>query len=178
LDLFDFVFTPALREIGFLWQTRSIDEAQEHFCAAFTQNILGILSAEHAGPGVPCSAIGFCVEGEMHDVAIRMLSESLFMHGWDSNVYGANVPARNVAPLIQRREPNLVMISVTMTGNLRSAQRSIAAIRAANLKTKPRILVGGRPFQICPALVAKIGADGTAASASHLIAQIAPAPGQ
>lgn len=171
LDLFDFVFTPALREIGWLWQTRQIDEAHEHFCAAFTQIMVAVLSSEHAARPVPCSAVGFCVEGELHDVAIRMLCESLFMHGWDCNVYGANLPTSNVVSLVQRRQPNLIAMSVTMIGNLRSAQRSIAAIRAANLRTQPRILLGGRPFQICPRLVSKIGADGTAANCSDLISR-------
>lgn len=67
--------------------------------------------------------------------------------------------------------PDLVAISATMTYHLAEVQSAIRAIRNSTAPAKPKILVGGKPFMLCPELGPKIGADVTANSCSEILSR-------
>lgn len=159
-DIYDDVLVPCLRETGRLWQTRVINEAQEHFCAEIVNNLLSILTAQ-SDFDVPKKrrlAVGFCVANEQHSLGLRLALDCFQLLGWDTVSLGANVPIRNMDWLLQRK-PDVIAISVTMIYHLSDAQKAIAALRAVAMPGKQKIIVGGRPFILCPGLWEKVGAD-------------------
>lgn len=168
-DIYQHVFTPALHEVGRLWQTRQINEAEEHYCSHITQNLLALLSAQIAPLRIRKSVVGFCVSQEQHDIGIRLVTDCFALHGWDTVCLGSNVPTRNIEGILRNWLPDAVAISATMTYHLAEVQAAVEAIRSANIPRKPKIIVGGRPFNICPGLGSRIGVDATAQSCTELI---------
>ena len=169
-QIYAHVFAPVLHEVGRLWQRRKISEAEEHYCTEVTERVLAILSSEITAERVRKSVVGFAVEQEQHDVGIHLALDCFSMHGWDAVCFGKNVPTRNIPDLVTKWEPNVVALSVTMTYHLARVREVIRAIRALELKTRPKIIVGGRPFEICEDLAAKLGADASGKTCADVIA--------
>ncbi|HYE31415.1 MAG TPA: cobalamin-dependent protein [Methylomirabilota bacterium] len=169
LELYQHVLTPALHEVGRLWQIRNITEAEEHYCAHVTQNMLALLSADLAVPRVRKSVVGFSVGNEMHELGIRIVTDCFAIHGWDAVCLGSNVPTRNLDSILLTWNPAIIAISATMTYHLGEMQAAINAIKNSSQTHKPRIFVGGRPFNICPDLAKRLGADASAQSCAELI---------
>ena len=180
------VFQPALREIGRLWQMKKISVAQEHFCSAATQIVMSQLlpresAAERCGRGVVVA----CVSGDLHEVGARMVGDFFEMAGWDTYFCGANTPHAAVVQSVVERAADVLAVSATMGYHLHVVQDLIEAVRADPRCARVRVLVGGHPFTVDPALWRTVGADGTAADADadaavslagHWLAGSAPAP--
>ncbi len=165
------VFQPALQEIGRLWQLKKISVAQEHFCSAATQIVMSQLllrvpGAERCGRGV----IVACVSGDLHDLGARMVADLFEMAGWDSYFCGANTPHAAVVQSLVERAADVLAISATMGYHLHAVQELIELVRADPRCARLRVMVGGHPFTIDPALWRTIGADGTAADADAAVA--------
>jgi MerR family transcriptional regulator, light-induced transcriptional regulator len=165
------VLQPALREVGRLWQMRKISVAQEHFCSAATQILMSqllprVLAAERCGRGVVVA----CVSGDLHELGARMVSDFFEMAGWDSYFCGANTPQVAVVQLVVDRTPDVLAISATMGHHLHAVQDLIEMVRAKPRCSRLRVMVGGRPFTVDPALWRTVGADGTAADADAAVA--------
>lgn len=170
-ELYEHVFTPALYEVGRLWQTRQISEAEEHYCSQITQTMLAILSQEFSAARIGKSVVGFSVGNEMHEIGIRLVTDCFAIHGWDAVCLGSNVPTRNVDGIIRTWAPDVVAISATMTYHLSEVQAVIAEIKKVQISPKPKILVGGKPFRLCPGLGERIGADLTADACSEVVSR-------
>lgn len=170
-ELYEFVFTPSLQEIGRLWQLREISEAEEHYCSQATETMVAMLSAQFEPRRIRKTIVGFCVGNEFHEIGLRFVVDCFTMHGWDAVSLGSNVPTRNIDRVLRIWEPDVIAISATMTYHLSEVEKAIEAIRAAEIPQKPRILVGGRPFNICPGLGERIGADASGCGCSELISK-------
>lgn len=178
------VFQPALREIGRLWQMKKISVSQEHFCSAATQVVMSQLlprafAAERRGRGVVIA----CVSGDLHDVGARMVGDFFEMAGWDAYFCGANTPHDAVVQAVAERTADVLAVSATMGYHLHAVQDLIGLVRADPRCARLRIMVGGHPFAVDPALWRTVGSDGTAADADaavaladHWMEGMAPAP--
>ena len=92
-DIYMYVFEPSQHEIGRLWQTNQINMYQEHFCTAVTQNIMSqlypyIFQNEKNGHKL----VATCVNGELHEIGVRMVADLFEMEGWNTYYLGANTP--------------------------------------------------------------------------------------
>lgn len=165
------VFQPALREVGRLWQTKKISVAQEHFCSAATQILMSQLlpqavAAERRGRSVVVA----CVSGDQHEIGARMVGDFFEMAGWDTYFCGANTPHAALVQAVIERAADVLAISATMGYRLHAVRNLIEAIRAEPRCARLRVMVGGHPFNVDPALWRTIGADGTAADADLAVA--------
>lgn len=170
-DLYLQVFQPALREIGRLWQLDKINVAQEHFCSAATQVAMAqllprALPAERHGHGVMVA----CVRGDLHDLGARMVADFFEMAGWDVWFCGASTPHADLVQTLAGRATDVLAISATMGKYLHQVQELIELVRAHPRCARLRILVGGHPFAVDPALWQRLGADGTAGDAEAAVA--------
>ncbi len=158
-DIYLYVFQPGQYELGRLWQTRKIDVATEHYGTAITHSIMAqlyprILSSEKMG----LRFLGACINGEQHEIGIRMLTDLLELKGWDTYYLGSNTPPGSIIKKIKEREIDLAGISATMTYNLSNVEDLIKKIRSEAGDVK--IMVGGYPFRVDENLWKAIGADG------------------
>ncbi len=168
-DLYLLVFQPVQREIGRLWQSNHISVGQEHYCTACTQFIMAqlyprIFTAERNG----LRLVAACINGDLHEIGVRMVADLFEMEGWDTFYLGANTPVSGTLQQVTERSPHVLAISATLPVHLQSVVDLIAAARAAG--NSPRILVGGAPFNSVPGLWKDVGADGHARDAAEAVA--------
>ncbi len=169
-DIYLNVFQPCQRESGRLWQANQLSVAEEHYCTAATQLIMAQLSPHIFGTKrIGKSLVATCVGGELHEVGLRMVADFFEMEGWDTYYLGSNMPSSSVVQSLQAQNADLLLISVTMTFNVKLVSQLIAQVRSAALNRNLQILVGGYPFNIEPELWKQTGADGSAGSALEAI---------
>lgn len=162
-ELYLRVFQPVQREIGRLWQADSVSVAEEHYGTAITQLIMSQLYNQvFSTPRKGCRMIALTVEGEYHEMGMRMVSDLFELDGWDTYFLGASTPEKAIVAAVRDWQPDLVAVSATMTFNISKVARLIEAIKNAAGETKPAIIVGGLPFNVIPRLWEKLGADGYA----------------
>jgi methylmalonyl-CoA mutase cobalamin-binding domain/chain len=164
------VLQPALREVGRLWQMEKISVAQEHFFSAATQIVMSQLLLRVPAAKRCGSIVVACVSGDLHDLGARMVADFFEMAGWDAYFCGANTPHAAVVESVVERAADILAVSATMGCHLHAVQDLIEAVRDDRRCAKVRVVVGGHPFTIDPALWRTVGADGTAADADAAVA--------
>jgi len=170
-ELYLQVFQPALREVGRLWQTRKISVAQEHFCSAATQVVMSqLLPRSLPAPRRDRAVVVACVSGDLHEVGARMLGDFFAMAGWDCYFCGANTPHEGVVRSTAERAADVLAVSASMGCHLHTVHELLERVRADPACAGLRVMVGGHPFGIDPALWRTLGADGTAADAEQAVA--------
>jgi MerR family transcriptional regulator, light-induced transcriptional regulator len=166
------VFQQSQREVGRLWQLSRITVAQEHYCTAATQVIMNqffplILDAPRIGRRV----IALCVEGDLHEIGLRIVADLFELAGWDCDFIGANTPTESVLDSLGKHPVDLVILSATMTYHVKLVEEFIRKLRARPDTRHVPVLVGGRPFLIAEKLWQRVGADGWAADADTAVAK-------
>lgn len=142
-DLYLSVLAPAQRAVGEGWQAGRISVAQEHFCTAATQVVMGELF-QHVPPARPGARrmLVACSPGELHEIGARMVADLFELEGWDADYLGAPSRGALVAAVLATRA-QLVGLSVTMPEHWTGAMELAAAVRAHPACAAVKIIVGG-----------------------------------
>ncbi len=169
-DLYEHIFAATQYELGMLWQTNAITVAHEHYCTAATQSIMStlypyIINAEKK----KYKMMGCTVAGGLHELGIRMLSDSFEKDGWDTYYMGASMPDTNIISAVKEQQADILAISVTMPFDINKAETLINKIRIDQTLSNLKIIVGGHPFNLVPELWKRIGADGFAKNAREAV---------
>jgi signal transduction histidine kinase len=171
-DLYLQVFQPCQHEIGRLWQVNRISVAQEHLCTAATQLIMSqlypyVFAEEKTGR----TLVATCVEGDLHEVGIRMVADFFEMEGWNTFYLGASTPTASLVKTLVERRADVLAVSTSRTAHVGAVARLVAAVRASEVGDRVKILVGGHPFNIAPDLCRRVGADGCARDALSAVVE-------
>ncbi|MEM4525608.1 MAG: cobalamin-dependent protein [Methanothermobacter sp.] len=168
-DIYLNIFEPVQYEIGRLWQMNMITVAHEHYATGVTQMIIAELYpyileySEKTGKRL----VATCINNELHELGLRIVSDFFEMNGWDSIYLGANTPQDSIIKIIQEHKPELLAISATITYNISHVRKLVERVK--KLENPPKIMVGGHPFNIDPDLWRKVGADLHATNASMAV---------
>ena len=102
---------PVLNEIGRRWHAGEASVAQEHFATGLVRaRLLTLL--QHALAGVDHPAIlAACPPGEWHELGLIMICLFLARRGYTVGYLGANLPAEELARVVQDSAPRLVLLS-------------------------------------------------------------------
>jgi signal transduction histidine kinase len=169
-DIYLQVFQRCQREVGRLWQLKQITVAQEHYCTAATQLAMSQLYPSlFALPKNGRRLAAASVDGELHEVGLRIVTDLLESDGWDTLYLGANLPTGGVVQAIEQHRPDLLVISVTMAFHLPAVERLIALVRSSEAGPGVKVMVGGYPFNVDPELWRRVGADGHAGDAGEAL---------
>jgi methanogenic corrinoid protein MtbC1 len=153
-------------EVGRLWEANEISVAQEHYSTAVTQLVMSLLYPRICDtPKTRGAFVGVCVEGELHEVGIRMVCDLFELRGWQSSYLGSSMPPADLLRFIEQKRPDVIGISAIYEANVESARQLIVQLRSIG-PSGVTILAGGRPFLGQPELWREIGADGSAADAA------------
>lgn len=120
LDLYEWVITPAMHEVGRLWERGAITVADEHLATELTQRALTALRADALGE--PDDATGrempramlAAVQGEQHSLGLRMAADLVEEAGYQTVYLGADVPTEDLLTAVESLSPDLLGLSVTM----------------------------------------------------------------
>lgn len=161
------VFQHCQFELGRLWEENRITVAKEHLATAITQLAMSQLYdrfdfADRVGKKM----VAACVGGELHEIGLRMVADFFELDGWNTHYLGANTPIRDVVEMAFDIGADVVALSTSMTFNVEKVRDAVQSIRTYRQPGMgPKILVGGRPFNVEPSLWQYVGADYFAASA-------------
>ena len=169
-ELYLHVFAPVQHEIGRLWQQNEISVATEHYCTAITQLVISQLYPwVFAGERRGRTLVATCIEGDLHELGVRMVADFFEMDGWDTIYLGANVPLRSIVDTVEEKGADLVAVSATISNHTGGIASLLGALRARPATRDVPVLVGGYPFNLEPELWRRLGASGHARDAEEAV---------
>ena len=152
IDFYDKLLKPVMYRIGDLWQKGQLDVATEH---ASTNTAIGLIkiineriTARTKGSQESSSqykAVICTPDGELHGLACNMIESLLLNNGFKAYNISTSIPTDEGIQYIHDVRPDIVFISVTLSENMRSAQRLIQQIQT-KYNNKLPIVVGGSAF--------------------------------
>ena len=144
--------------------------AQEHFATGLVRARLSSL-LQHALVGVDQPAIlAACPPGEWHELGLLMICLFLARRGYAVGYLGANLPAAELARVVQQRTPQLVLLSAQTDATAEALGDVLRSLRRLP-PPWPELAYGGWIFNARPELRAQtpgiyLGADARAAIAT------------
>ena len=146
VKFYERLLTPVMYRVGELWSNGTLDIATEHVCSNAAHTLVKIINEkvsrqiESAREG---KKILLCTpEGELHSLGCMIIESVLKSKGYSVFNIAPSVPSTSVISFANKLEPDLIIISITLTENIHAANRLINDI----LTTKadhPPILLGG-----------------------------------
>ncbi len=143
-DFYVDVLGPVLVEIGHGWEGGRLSVADEHLATGIADGVMRLVSRtatrrpRRSRERVLLAAVG----SEGHVVGLRMIADLAEGAGFDVRFLGAAVPVSDLAGAVNKQEPDVVVLSVTMAA---SGERLAAALDeiASAAHGVRAILVGG-----------------------------------
>lgn len=156
------VLGPALDEIGRLWVIGDIHIGEEHACTASTRVIMAQLLGEASKPPAreDRMVLTASVEGNAHEIGIRMVADIFELHGWRSIYLGTSLPPADLVQTARNFGVHCVCLSAMLTTHLDALRATIAELRADPVVGSTPVIVGGKAFADAPDLWRDLGADG------------------
>lgn len=169
-DLYEHVIFPAHRELGRMWQLGEISVAEEHYASAAAEWTLPQVAAiaEYL-PETGRTLAATTADGDHHVLGLRLVTDFFEFAGWRTYFLGASTPAPDLVQAMFEQRVDLLAVSASLGVHLRTVRSLISAIRSVPEVASTPIIVGGAAFAIAPDLWRKVGADGSAPSASAAV---------
>lgn len=143
-DVYDEVIGPALAEVGHQWEHGRMTIADEHLATGIAYDVMKLLARtatrhpRRSRERVLLAAVG----AENHVTGLRMVGDLAEGAGFDVRYLGAAVPVETLAPVVVKHEPEIVGLSVTMSGSAAKLVPAFEEILASG-HAPLGILVGG-----------------------------------
>jgi methanogenic corrinoid protein MtbC1 len=162
------VLVPAQTEVGRLWHAGKLSIHEEHCVTATTRTVLSLL-AERTPPGAALgkTVVGATVQGNAHELAVRVVTFLFEAHGWRAIALESELPPEEVARSMRDFDADLAALSAAMIVQLPALRDSVHAIRELSPRTK--IVVGGQAFAAAPDVWRRVGADALSQRAEDVV---------
>ncbi|MDH5570047.1 MAG: cobalamin-dependent protein [Nitrosopumilus sp.] len=139
-DFFDKILRPVMHQIGDDWAHNKISIATEHVASNVAQTLVKIIMDE-TNTSSTKKKILLCVPvGEEHHLGCDVIETYLTSKGYKVFNMGTSTPTESILHFIDDKNPELVMVSITLEDNLKAGQRLIKKIKE-NFKIP--VIVGG-----------------------------------
>ncbi len=145
VDLYERIIKASMYEVGDLWERGRISVATEHLASAIVEAILNelydrVISDNRKKKNVVVS----CVEGEFHQIGVKMVADVFEMQGWDAHFLGANTPTAELISFVGDVKPDVLALSLSISVHLQTLENALMSIR----KVFPdlTVIVGGYAF--------------------------------
>jgi MerR family transcriptional regulator, light-induced transcriptional regulator len=110
------IIFPFLEKIGILWQTGHIHPAQEHLVTnVIRQKLIVAIESSVSHIKVAKTFLLFLPEGEHHELGLLFMYYLLKSRGIKVIYLGANVPVKDVAYLVELKQPDFAFVHLTAT---------------------------------------------------------------
>ena len=140
------VLQPALVEAGDRWERGELLVAQEKEMSELTRDLIAELSRRHAAPNPQGpSVVAACVEGEDHELGLRMICGLLSAEGIKPHYLGANVASKFLLEAVGAHRPDAILLSATIGSTLSGVKDAFDVLgNALTADLLPSIVVGGK----------------------------------
>jgi MerR family transcriptional regulator, light-induced transcriptional regulator len=150
-DFYDKLLKPVMYRIGDLWQKGQLDVATEHASTNTAISLIKIINERITArtrsqeSSSKYKAVICTPDGELHGLACNMIESLLLNNGFKVYNISTSIPTDEGTQYIHDVRPDIVFISVTLSENIRSAQRLIQQIQT-KYNNKLPVVVGGSAF--------------------------------
>jgi methanogenic corrinoid protein MtbC1 len=150
-DFYDKLLKPVMYRIGYLWQKGQLDVATEHASTNTAISLIKIINERITArtrsqeSSSKYKAVICTPDGELHGLACNMIESLLLNNGFKVYNISTSIPTDEGIQYIHDVRPDIVFISVTLSENIRSAERLIQQIQT-KYNNKLPIVVGGSAF--------------------------------
>jgi len=98
------------------------------------------------------------VEGDLHDIGKMIVTSFLLGTGFDVIDLGVDVSAKRFTEAVAKEKADIVAMSCLLTTTLPSIEKVVDSLKAAGIRSKVKVLIGGHATNA--EYAEKIGADG------------------
>jgi methanogenic corrinoid protein MtbC1 len=138
---FEKLLTPVMYHVGDMWQKNKISIADEHVASNIASMLVKIIYERNFMSSTKKKVIICVPEGEQHNLGANILEAYLASVGFKVYNLSPSEPHDSITYFIGNINPHVVIISVTLSDNIKPAQRLVKKILQ---KTKVSVLVGGQ----------------------------------
>src|SRR5215213_7590242 len=119
---------------------------QEKEVSELARDLIADLSLRHSRTSTDgASLVAACVEGERHELGLRMVCGLFRAEGWAVHYLGADVAPRFLLEAVQLHRPAVILLSVKLAENLPSVKDAVDSLIAGLApEPPPPVVVGGR----------------------------------
>lgn len=107
------------------------------------------------------------VKGDLHDIGKNLVGMMLKGAGFQVVDLGIGVPAERFVQAVVEQEATVLGMSALLTTTMPEMGNTIEALKAAGIREKVRVIIGGAP--VSSEYANKIGADGYARDAARAV---------
>lgn len=145
----------------------------------FVPEVLVSAKAMHAGmeiikplllsAGVDAAAkiLMVTVEGDLHDIGIKLVGMMMEGAGFEVKNIGVDVPVAKIIEEVKAMQPDIIGLSAMLTTTMVNMKDVIDALKEEGLLEKTKVMVGGAPLS--PAYAEKIGGNYSADASEAIV---------
>lgn len=109
------------------------------------------------------------IEGNVHELGIRMVADFFEMDGWDTHYLGADTPSSEIVDSALKHRPSVLAVSVALDSQVGRLRKLIEDLRAQADLQALKIIVGGYGLQALPGGQRDVGADAYGSDAAEAL---------
>jgi trimethylamine corrinoid protein len=166
-SMIDDLAVPTLEEIGRRWDRGLLPLAQVYISGRICESIIDEFLTGSAVARRPVPRLGIAALNDQHTLGKRVVSLVVRSAGHELMDYGSGANPEDLARRAAADSLDILLLSALMLSSalqIERVRRQLTALRAPT-----RIIAGGAPFRLDPALGQRVGADASGATASDAI---------
>lgn len=140
-NFFEKILTPVMYKVGDLWAKNRISVADEHVCSNVANTLVKIIFERNITRPTKKKILVCTPDGEHHNLGANILESHLSCHGFKVYNLSPSEPHESIVRYIESAKPDAVLVSITLTDNIKPGQRLVKKIKE---RTNVPIFVGGQ----------------------------------
>jgi 5-methyltetrahydrofolate--homocysteine methyltransferase len=170
VDILNEGMVKAMAEVGRLFEEGEYFVPEMLIAARAMQSGLAIIKPQLVKANVKSSGkvLAGTVKGDLHDIGKNLVCMMLEGAAFEVVDLGSDVSPDKFVEAVKSSGANIVAMSALLTTTMPNMRVTIEALKAAGLRDKVKVLVGGAP--LTEDYARKIGADGYSSDASKAVA--------
>ncbi len=142
-QLYVHAITQVMYTVGEMWARRDLYVSHEHLATNTMTRAVADMNAAIRWTGRKRGTAVVCTpDGERHKFAAEVLRGLLLNRGFETLDISDSAPTDSIVAFVESRQPDLVLVSVTMIEHLSMAGRLLSAMQRA--LPEARVIVGGQ----------------------------------
>ena len=134
LEIYSEVFEWCIEKFGRMYIAGELDVAAEHAASSITERMMARVSQYYMPikRGTSLAILG-CVDGNWHEMGLRMIADALRNAGWKILYLGASVPTDSFIDTVTSFKPNLVALSCATHDQIETLRELVHELRSARV---------------------------------------------
>ena len=169
LELVSGAISPAMDEAGRRFEAGDYFVPELLLAARATKGVFELIRPLLAATGTePAGRVVLgTVQGDLHDLGKNLVKTMLEGGGFEVVDLGVDVPAPKFVAAVAAQQPSILALSALLTTTMPGMKTTLEALRAAGLRERVKVMVGGAP--VTQAFADAIGADGYRPNAASVV---------